>query len=66
MYLSDIYTVTANLSGIPALSLPCGFTYAGLPVGLQIMAGSFRETLLLQFADAYGKACPVESPPLRV
>lgn len=47
MYLSDIYTVTANLAGIPALSLPCGKSAAGLPIGAQLMAGFFREKTLL-------------------
>jgi aspartyl-tRNA(Asn)/glutamyl-tRNA(Gln) amidotransferase subunit A len=58
MYLSDIYTVTANLAGIPSLSLPCGFTRAGLPVGLQILADQFREGTLLRLADAYSQAFP--------
>jgi aspartyl-tRNA(Asn)/glutamyl-tRNA(Gln) amidotransferase subunit A len=53
MYLSDIYTVTANLSGVPALSLPCGLTPAGLPVGLQILAPQFQESVLLRFARAF-------------
>ncbi|OGX33579.1 MAG: aspartyl/glutamyl-tRNA amidotransferase subunit A, partial [Omnitrophica WOR_2 bacterium RIFCSPHIGHO2_02_FULL_52_10] len=43
MYLSDVYTVSANLGGIPAISVPCGFSKAGLPIGLQIMARPFDE-----------------------
>jgi aspartyl-tRNA(Asn)/glutamyl-tRNA(Gln) amidotransferase subunit A len=66
MYLSDIYTVTANLAGIPALSIPCGFTPDGLPVGLQIMGDQFQESAVLQLAEAYSKAFPVSSPPLKV
>jgi aspartyl-tRNA(Asn)/glutamyl-tRNA(Gln) amidotransferase subunit A len=66
MYLSDIYTVTANLSGVPALSLPCGFTPEGLPVGLQILANQFEETALLRFAEAYMQAYPVAAPPLKI
>jgi aspartyl-tRNA(Asn)/glutamyl-tRNA(Gln) amidotransferase subunit A len=66
MYLSDIYTVTANLAGIPALSLPCGFTGGGLPVGLQILANQFREGALLQLTQAYIQAFPVTAPPLKV
>ncbi len=66
MYLSDIYTVTANLAGIPALSLPCGFTAAGLPVGLQIVANQFQEPAILRFAEAYTQAFPVSSPRLRI
>jgi aspartyl-tRNA(Asn)/glutamyl-tRNA(Gln) amidotransferase subunit A len=65
MYLSDIYTVTANLAGIPALSVPCGFTKAGLPIGLQIIANQFQEGTLLRLADAYSKAFPVASPPMK-
>ena len=48
MYLSDIYTVTVNLAGICALSMPCGTTDEGLPIGLQIMGGPFQETRLFQ------------------
>jgi aspartyl-tRNA(Asn)/glutamyl-tRNA(Gln) amidotransferase subunit A len=66
MYLSDIYTVTANLAGVPALSLPCGFTPAGLPVGLQVIAGRFQEAVLLRFAEAYAKAFPVSAPPFKI
>jgi aspartyl-tRNA(Asn)/glutamyl-tRNA(Gln) amidotransferase subunit A len=58
MYLSDIYTVTANLAGIPSLSVPCGFTKAGLPVGLQILANQFQEGTLLRLAEAYSQAFP--------
>ncbi|RLA97823.1 MAG: Asp-tRNA(Asn)/Glu-tRNA(Gln) amidotransferase subunit GatA, partial [Deltaproteobacteria bacterium] len=47
LYLLDIYTVPANLTGLPALSIPCGFTSSGLPVGMQLMAPAFREDLLL-------------------
>jgi aspartyl-tRNA(Asn)/glutamyl-tRNA(Gln) amidotransferase subunit A len=66
MYLSDIYTVTANLAGVPSLSLPCGFTPAGLPVGLQILTRQFAESALLRFAEAYAQAFPVTAPPRRV
>ncbi len=53
MYLSDIYTISANLAGIPAISIPCGFTTKGLPVGLQILAKPFNEELLFRIAHAY-------------
>ncbi|NWG75398.1 MAG: Asp-tRNA(Asn)/Glu-tRNA(Gln) amidotransferase subunit GatA [Rubrivivax sp.] len=66
MYLSDIYTVTANLAGIPAISIPCGFTPEGLPVGLQVLADRFQEGKLLQFAEAFTQAFPVSAPPLKV
>jgi aspartyl-tRNA(Asn)/glutamyl-tRNA(Gln) amidotransferase subunit A len=53
MYLSDIYTISANLSGIPGISIPCGFTKQGLPVGLQILAKPFAEETLFRVAYAY-------------
>jgi len=48
MYLSDVYTISCNLAGIPAISVPCGFTGAGLPVGLQIIGRNFSEKQLLR------------------
>jgi len=63
MYLSDIYTVTANLAGIPSLSVPCGFTEGGLPVGLQILANQFQEATLLRLAKAYTEAFPLSPRP---
>jgi aspartyl-tRNA(Asn)/glutamyl-tRNA(Gln) amidotransferase subunit A len=56
MYLSDIYTISANLAGVPAVSLPCGFSPEGLPVGLQLLAAPFREEVLLRAAHAYEQA----------
>lgn len=53
MYLSDIYTIPANLAGIPAISIPCGFDSLGLPIGLQLMAKPFAEETLLRAAYAY-------------
>jgi aspartyl-tRNA(Asn)/glutamyl-tRNA(Gln) amidotransferase subunit A len=53
MYLSDLYTVGANLSGVPALSVPAGFTKSGLPVGLHLEAPWFAEARLLQAARAF-------------
>ncbi len=53
MYLSDIYTIPANLAGIPALSVPCGFTGAGLPIGLQLMGRAFEEETILRVAHQY-------------
>jgi aspartyl-tRNA(Asn)/glutamyl-tRNA(Gln) amidotransferase subunit A len=53
MYLLDVYTVSANLAGIPAISIPCGFTGDGLPVGLQLMGAHFEEERLLRIAHAY-------------
>ena len=56
MYLSDIYTVTGDLAGIPCMSVPCGLTAEGLPVGLQILTRHFDESTMLRIADAYEKA----------
>jgi aspartyl-tRNA(Asn)/glutamyl-tRNA(Gln) amidotransferase subunit A len=53
MYLSDILTIPVNLAGLPAISVPCGFTKAGLPVGLQIIARPFAEETLLNIAWQY-------------
>jgi len=53
MYLSDIYTISANLAGIPAMSIPCGFSKNGLPIGMQILAKPFAEETLFQIAYAY-------------
>ena len=46
MYLMDIFTLPANLAGVPGLSLPCGFTQDGLPVGLQLLGRPFEEDTL--------------------
>ena len=56
MYLSDIYTISANLAGVPAISVPCGFTKKNLPVGLQILAKPFAEETLFRVAHAYEQA----------
>ncbi len=56
MYLSDIYTISVNLAGIPAISLPCGFSKAGLPIGLQIIGRAFEEETVLRAAHAYEQA----------
>ena len=55
MYLSDIFTISCNLAGIPGVSLPCGFSSAGLPIGLQLMAPPFAEADLLSAAYIYQK-----------
>ncbi len=56
MYLSDIYTITGDLAGIPCMSVPCGLTPDGLPVGLQILTSHFNETTMFRVADAYERA----------
>ncbi len=53
MYLADIYTIAVNLAGIPAVSIPCGFTAAGLPIGMQLMGDYFADDLLLNVAHRY-------------
>ncbi|MGH9776582.1 MAG: Asp-tRNA(Asn)/Glu-tRNA(Gln) amidotransferase subunit GatA [Candidatus Acidiferrales bacterium] len=56
MYLADIFTVTGSLAGIPGISVPCGKTSAGLPVGLQIFGPHFQEARVLQLAEAFEQA----------
>jgi aspartyl-tRNA(Asn)/glutamyl-tRNA(Gln) amidotransferase subunit A len=53
MYLSDIFTIPCNLAGLPGISVPCGFTSSGLPIGLQIIGKPFDEETLLRVAHAY-------------
>jgi Asp-tRNA(Asn)/Glu-tRNA(Gln) amidotransferase A subunit family amidase len=54
--LLTTYTSPFNLTGLPAISIPCGFARAGLPIGLQLVAGPWREALLLRAARAYERA----------
>lgn len=56
MYLEDIYTLSLNLAGLPGMSVPCGFSSTGLPIGLQIIGNYFDEARLLQIAHAYQSA----------
>ncbi len=56
MYLSDIYTISANLAGIPGISLPCGFSTQGLPIGLQILGKPMGEANLLAIAHSFERA----------
>jgi len=73
MYLADVFTVSANLAGLPGISVPCGFSSDGLPIGFQLMGRMFDETTLLRVADAYQRATDwhtrkpggPEGPPLR-
>ena len=60
MYLSDVFTISANLAGIPGISVPCGFSASGLPIGVQFLTGHFEEGKLLQIASAYEKSAAVE------
>ncbi|MGC2293773.1 MAG: amidase family protein, partial [Candidatus Acidiferrales bacterium] len=56
MYLADIYTVTGSLAGVPGISVPCGKTKAGLPIGMQIFGPHFGEARMLQLARAFERA----------
>ena len=56
MYLSDIYTITGSLAGIPCMSVPCGTTAGGLPVGMQILTRHFDETTMFRLAHAFEQA----------
>ncbi len=67
MYLLDVFTVSANLAGLPAISVPCGFTAARLPIGLQLTGRAFDEATILRIADAYERETTwsTQAPPLR-
>ncbi|NQY32344.1 MAG: Asp-tRNA(Asn)/Glu-tRNA(Gln) amidotransferase subunit GatA, partial [Coraliomargarita sp.] len=56
MYLSDIYTISVNLAGLPAISVPSGFTESGLPIGLQVIGKAFGEAEMFAVANAFEKA----------
>src|SRR6267142_1716215 len=63
MYLNDIYTVTANLAGVPGISVPCGLSKDGLPIGLQLLGPYWSEARLLNLAHAYQKSQPLNAQP---
>ena len=56
MYLSDIYTISANLAGLPALSIPCGKDNNGLPIGMQLIGDCFKEKNIIRAAFSYEQA----------
>jgi aspartyl-tRNA(Asn)/glutamyl-tRNA(Gln) amidotransferase subunit A len=58
MYLADVFTVGASLAGLPAISVPCGFTAGGLPVGLQLVAPALDEATMIRAAAAYERMTP--------
>ena len=65
MYLNDIYTVTANLAGIPGLNVPCGLSSKRLPIGFQLLGAYWSEPTLLKLGHAYETARPfTERPPI--
>ncbi len=53
MYLGDIYTISANLAGLPGISLPCGFDKDGMPIGMQLLGDCFAEDKILRAAYAF-------------
>ena len=59
MYLADLLTIPANLAGLPAISVPCGFNAAGLPIGVQLIGNVLQESRLLQVAHQYEQAAQV-------
>lgn len=63
MYLSDIYTVSANLVGNPGVSIPCGLSENGLPIGVQLLGKNWSENLLLNLGNIYEKAFPLNAKP---
>jgi aspartyl-tRNA(Asn)/glutamyl-tRNA(Gln) amidotransferase subunit A len=63
MYLNDVYTVSANLAGIPGISVPCGMSSNGLPIGLQLLGNNWSESLLLNLSHAYEKSFPLNAKP---
>ncbi len=58
MYMNDVYTIPASMTGLPAVSVPCGFNGAGLPIGLQLIGRALDEATLLRAAHAYEQATP--------
>jgi aspartyl-tRNA(Asn)/glutamyl-tRNA(Gln) amidotransferase subunit A len=63
MYLNDVYTVSANLAGIPGISVPCGMSSEGLPIGFQLVGNFWSESVLLNFAARYGDQFPFDAKP---
>ena len=63
MYLSDIYTVSANLAGVPGISVPCGLSGEGLPIGTQLVGNFWSEDVLLNLANVYEKEFPLQAKP---
>ena len=66
MYLSDIFTISVNLAGLPGISLPCGYDSAGMPIGLQIVGAPFGEEAILRTADAYERAGAFSHRPANI
>ena len=66
MYMSDIFTLSANLAGIPGISVPCGLSSQGLPIGLQLLGRHFDEPTLIKVAHAFERHSDFHNakPPL--
>ena len=60
MYLSDIFTITCNLAGLPGISIPAGTNSGGLPIGVQLLGNHFQEALMLRAAYSFEKAFLVQ------
>ncbi len=63
MYLSDVYTASANLAGIPGVSVPCGLSAEGLPIGLQLVGKNWSEDVLLNLTNVYENEFPLNAKP---
>jgi aspartyl-tRNA(Asn)/glutamyl-tRNA(Gln) amidotransferase subunit A len=66
MYLSDIFTISVNLAGLPGMSMPCGYDDKGLPIGLQIIGAPFSEETIFRVGDAYEKLGGFTPRPLKI
>jgi len=66
MYLNDVYTVSANLAGVPAISVPCGLSSSGLPIGLQLIGNFWSESKLLNLASRYESEFPLGATPEKI
>ena len=64
MYLSDIYTISVNLAGLPGISLPCGKDSSGMPIGLQLIGNCFQEKKILRAAYAFEQTRKYEGPEI--
>lgn len=63
MYLNDVYTVSANLAGVPGISVPCGLSSEGLPIGVQFIGNFWKEDVLLNLSHVYERSYPLNARP---
>ncbi len=63
MYLSDIFTISVNLAGLPGMAMPCGYDREGLPIGLQLIGPAFGEETILRAGDAYERSGAITRRP---